>query len=79
MALQTLWLGIEDSIGKSSKIFKYYIRKLIFSRTYNKIVDAMSLYDQNLISSQNAGWRGMVEYYESNGGLNDIWGDYPSR
>ena len=39
----------------------------------------MSFYDQNLINSQNAGWRGMVEYYESNGGLNDIWGDYPSR
>ena len=47
--------------------------------SYDRIVYAMSKFDPDLPESQNAAWRGVVEYYESGGGPTDVWGSYPSR
>ena len=39
----------------------------------------MAKFDPQLLESQDAGWRGMVQYYETGGGLWDTWGAFPSK
>ena len=43
------------------------------------IRSAMDKFDVNIFESQNAGWRGLVEYYEAGGGTSDSWGSDPSE
>ena len=52
----------------------------IFRVTFKRIKNAMWKFDPFIYESQNAGWEGMVKYYESNeqcivdGGLGCEWG-----
>ena len=51
-----------------------------FSRgVYRQLTTAMAKFDPQLLESQDAGWRGMVQYYETGGGLGDTWGAFPSK
>ena len=49
-------------------------------KLYNRqLTTAMAKFDPQLLESQDAGWRGMVQYYETGGGLGDTWGAFPSK
>lgn len=54
--------------------------KQYFSRyVYQDLVNAMHKFDPDILQSQNQGWRGVVEYYQTNGGPTDPWGGNPSK
>ena len=46
---------------------------------YQDLVNAMYKFDPDILQSQNQGWRGVVEYYQTNGGPTDPWGGNPSK
>ena len=49
-----------------------------YRKTFKHIIKAMWKFDPYIYESQNAGWDGLVKYYESNGGRGDPWGGSPS-
>ena len=50
----------------------------IFRVTFKHIKNAMWKFDPFIYESQNAGWDGLVKYFESNGGPGDQWGSNPT-
>ena len=46
---------------------------------YQDLVNAMYKFDPDILQSQNQGWKGVVEYYQTNGGPTDPWGGNPSK
>ena len=48
-------------------------------KVYSELTDAMANFDPLMLVSQNAGWREIVRYYDTNGGPRDVWGDFQSK
>ena len=48
-------------------------------RQFQTIVSALTQFDPQLYHSQENGWRGLIAYYQAGGGVDDLWGQTPSK